>query len=379
MLVFGCDMERKLATLRIIDDVVKHPGADSLDLVTVGGWQMVSKLGTFKPGDRAMYFEIDSFVPVDHPAFAFLEKNAIKWNDRVGARIKTIKLRGEVSQGLIIPISEFPELYGTIDGVPELVDFAIALGVEKWERPVSPQLAGRIKGNFPGFLRKTDQERIQNLWGRFGLKDELRRSEYSHPETGEIVVVERPPRYIRDTMYEVTVKLDGSSMSAYNRDGEFGVCSRNLDLAETEGNTFWQVARKLHLRERLASLGGNYALQGELVGPGIQDNTDKLSVPEFYLFDVFNIKTGKYLSSFARNEMLALMNDAVHGIPAIQQVPCLDHRHFDFATIAEALAYADGPSLNTAVKREGVVFKSVEDPDFSFKIISNSYLLKHGG
>lgn len=76
--------ERKLVTVRIVDEVRKHPGADVLDLVRVGGWQCVSKLGTFKAGDLCAYIEIDAFVPVTHPAFAFLEKTAIKWAGRRG-------------------------------------------------------------------------------------------------------------------------------------------------------------------------------------------------------------------------------------------------------------------------------------------------------
>jgi RNA ligase (TIGR02306 family) len=219
-------------------------------------------------------------------------------------------------------------------------------------------------------LRKTDQERVQNYWNGFGLRGQVDSIEYTHPETGEVMAYERPRKYIRDTLYEVTIKLDGSSMTAYWRDGDFGVCSRNLDLIETEGNSFWQVANRLGLREKMAALGRNLALQGELVGPSVQGNNDKLSALEFYVFDMFDIDKFKPLTPQERH-------DALLDLGGIQHVPVIETREFDFATIEDALAYAEGPSLNLLSKREGVVFKSIEDPDFSFKIVSNSYLLTH--
>lgn len=370
-------MERKLVTVRVIDEVRKHPNADVLDLVKIGGWQCVSKLGTFKAGDRCVYVEIDSFVPTSHLAFAFLEKNAIKWNGRVGARIKTIRLRQEISQGLLVPISEFPELVGA-NLEPESEDLASLLGIEKWERALSPQLAGTARGNFPGFLHKTDQERVQNYWNGFGMRGQVDTVEYTHPETGELVTYERPRKYVRDTLYEVTIKLDGSSMTVYRRDEDFGVCSRNLDLAETDANTFWQVARELNLRDRMNALGRNLALQGELIGPGIQGNNDKISAPGFYVFDVFDIDKHAMLNAHERADVLSTLYAAVSG-PIIREVPCIEHRHFDFETIEAALTYAEGASLNEGSRREGVVFKSVEDPDFSFKIISNAYLMANDG
>lgn len=368
--------ERKLVTIRAVDSVEKHPGADVLDLVKIGGWQCASKLGTFKTGDWCFYVEIDAFVPIDHPAFAFLGKNAIKWNGKTGARIKTIKLRGEISQGLLIPLHELPELRDHWADEPEEFDYAETLGIEKWERVLPASLGGTARGNFPSFLRKTDQERVQNYWNGFGHRGQFDVVEYKHPETGELVTYGKPRKYIRDTLYEVTVKLDGSSMTAYYRDGDFGVCSRNLDLVETEGNSFWQVANKLRLRERMTVLGRNIAIQGELCGPSIQGNNDKLAVANLYVFDVFDIDRFKPLNAHDRAEVITALNLAIPDFEEpILTVPLVEVRHFDFERIEDALDYASGPSLNLSVKREGVVFKSIEDPDFSFKIISNEYLL----
>lgn len=371
-------MERKLATIRQISSVEKHPGADALDIVKVDGWQCVSKIGAFKVGDRALYLEIDSFVPTTHPAFAFLQKNAIKWMDHVGARIKTIRLRGEISQGLLIPLSEVPEVTRVEE---DWHDFAELLGILKWEKILPASLGGAARGNFPSFIPKTDQERIQNLWGGFGMSDQVDVVHYQDQETGEDKAYTRKPRYLRDVEYEVTVKLDGSSMTAYYRDGEFGVCSRKLDLVESDENAFWQMANTLKLRDILSRYGKNIALQGELVGPAIQGNPDKRSQLEFYVFDVFDIDTGKYLSSRNRINTLVLLNTFSDEDPRpIQSVPILEYRQFDFRTISEAMAYAEGPSAWVmGDTREGVVFKSTADPDFSFKIISNNYLLKNDG
>src|SRR5690606_28178781 len=128
------------------------------EVATVDGWKVVVKKGEFKVGDIAVYFEIDSFLPESDPRYAFLMKSKRTFNGVVGHRLRTIRLRGQVSQGLLLPIHEFPEAwyvsYKTLDEL---------LGITKWEKPLPSQLAGKVKGYFPSFIRKTDQERVQNL------------------------------------------------------------------------------------------------------------------------------------------------------------------------------------------------------------------------
>jgi RNA ligase (TIGR02306 family) len=366
-------VERKLVSIRRIDQVWKHPGADRLDIVMIGGWQCVSQTGTFHVGDLGLFHEIDSFLPLTHPAYADMAKGAVKWTDltgtpREGYRVKTMKLRGEWSQGYLLPLKEFPELVGQ-DLTPEAQDFAELLGVLKREKIIP--MGGTAKGSFPSFIRKAEQERVQGLWNKFGPKGGSYVNIYTNA-AGEEIRVEKPYELHRDTDYEVTVKLDGSSMTVFSRDDEFGVCSRNNELVEAEGNAFWAVAHELKLRERLTALGRNLSLQGELCGPGIQDNRDKLPKLDFYVFDIFDIDKHKYLS---QNERIAVLRDI--GAPYIKQVPFVEIRQFDFATMEDLEKYAEGPSLNKDVKREGVVFKSIENPDVSFKVISRSYLVKH--
>lgn len=379
-------MERKLVTIRTVDSVWRHPDPEviRIEMIQVGGWQLVSGIGNFKPGDLCVFHEIDSFLPISHPAYEDLAKTAVKWKDltgveRQGHRLKTIKLRGEWSQGYALPLSLFPELakvpQNALDMGLELdsIDVSDILGVVKWEKIIP--MGGAAKGSFPDFISKTDQERIQNLFNKFGNRGETRVSEYTNA-AGEVIRVEKPYAYCRDDDWEVTIKLDGSSMTVFSRDDEFGVCSRNNDLVENPDNAFWSVAHRLKLRERLAILGQNLALQGELVGPGIEGNIDKLAKLEFYVFDVVDLATRKKLSHPKRFDVLNKLNALLPG-DEIKHVPQLKMRKFDFTTVDEALKYAGGPSLNPQVKREGVVFKSVQNPDASFKIIDRAYSVKH--
>lgn len=173
-------------------------------------------------------------------------------------------------------------------------------------------------------------------------------------------------------VFEVTEKLDGTSMTVYQKDGIFGVCSRNLDLIETEGNTHWMVARILKLEEKLKEIGRNIALQGELVGHGIQKNSYKLSGQQFFLFDIWDIDAKRYLPAKERYEIAELLG--------IDTVPIIDKKWIlESESISKLLEFADGPSdLCSTAAREGLVFKSVEHfgwDTFSFKAISNKFLL----
>jgi RNA ligase (TIGR02306 family) len=212
-----------------------------------------------------------------------------------------------------------------------------------------------MKGNFPHFIPKTDQERCQNL-----------RKEIFEEHEGET--------------YEVTLKLDGSSTTIYIKDGEVGVCSRNIDLKETEGNSFWKAAREQNIIEPILELskekGEEYAIQGELIGEGIQGNPEKLKGQRFYLFDIYSITESRYMTPFERYAVLDQLKRGgadIEHVPIIE--PCFELTK-NLSTIDELLEFAEGPSLNPQTKREGLVFKSFWS-DFTFKAIANSYLLKH--
>lgn len=336
--------ERKLVTIREVAELREIPGADAIETAVVDGWAVVVKKGEFKVGDKGVYFEIDSFLPLSDPRFAFLANKKTTFNGVEGARLRTIKLRGQLSQGLLLTLRDFPELENTDVGA----DYAAILGVTKWEAPVPAQLSGKVKGFFPTFLRKTDQERIQNMtW-----------------------VFERE----KDSLFEVTVKLDGSSCTIFHDRGEVGVCSRNIQLEETEDNLFWKVARKTGLLDALPKLGRNIAVQGELMGPNVQGNREKLTDHQLYVFDIFDIDRQEYLPLFEREILLSVLSR--YGA-TLKTVPLFIPPVFlgDIESIDTLLDAAEGPSLNQDIPREGLVFKRV-DGKLSFKVISNSYLLK---
>jgi RNA ligase (TIGR02306 family) len=172
-------------------------------------------------------------------------------------------------------------------------------------------------------------------------------------------------------MFEATEKLEGSSMTVYQLKGEFGVCSRNMDLKESEGNAFWATARKDDIEAKMRAVDEfwDFAIQGELIGPGIQGNIYKLSQPEFRVFDVYDIMKGEYLLPEARRELIHKMG--LKHVPVLTPYFPLD------ATVDELLAMAEFKSELASVEREGVVFKQ-NDGGMTFKAISNKYLLKSG-
>lgn len=323
---------RKLATVRKVIDIAPIPGADAIECVTVDGWKVVSKKGEYQVGGNALYLEVDSWVP--ETLAPFLCKDKREFNGVSGARLRTIKLRGQISQGLLLPVPE-----GAIEGD----DLTEMLGIQKYEAPIPADLQGIMKGPFPSFVRKTNQERIQNLvaeleeWVTAGLE------------------------------WEVTEKLDGSSLTAYLFQGEFGVCSRNLDLLETAGNSYWKLARDNKLEELLRATGRNLAVQGELIGPNVQGNPYGVGAPQLHVFDVYDIDQGRYLTS---PERMALLDGA-----GLLHCPVLGTQTLAGASVASLLASAEAKSaLKAGTEREGLVFKCLS-ADISFKAISNKFLL----
>ena len=347
---------REMATVRKIDSIRPIPDADAIECAVVGGWTVVVKKGEFKPGDLAVYCEIDSFIPTEVAPFLTKPGQEPKeFEDAKGERLRTVKLRGQLSQGLLIPLKEVWK-----DWLPENIekhvkegdDVSESLNIKKYEAPIPAQLAGEVKGMFPGFIPKTDQERIQNL-------------------TNELVDwnAER-------SRWEITEKLDGSSMTVYIRDGEVGVCSRNLELKRNRDNSLWKAVDKQGIEEILISHATfdsdfSIALQGELIGEGIQGNPYKLKGQKFYLFDVYLINESRFMTPEERH---AFATNA-----GIEHVPLTDFGFmlidFDSTTL---LSIAEGKSnLNATTEREGLVFKRM-DGKASFKAISNKFLLKNG-
>ena len=338
---------RKLATIRKIDALRPIPDADAIECAVVGGWTAVVKRGEFKAGDLAVYCEIDSWIPHALAPFLSKGKEPRVFDGIAGERLRTMKLRGQLSQGLLLPLSTLTMVESELF---EGLDVSFPLGIVKYEAPVPAQLAGEVKGMFPGWIQKTDQERVQNL------KEEL---DY----------------WLREQhVWEITEKLDGSSMTVYLRDGEFGVCSRNLELKPSETNSLWKVAVRNDLELKLRRANRNLALQGELIGEGIQGNPYKQKGQEFFLFDIYDIDTSKYFTPAERKAFVE-EHDIKH-VPVLAFGAELADT-LGVNSIDGILRFAEGKSVMGMIgcEREGVVFKS-KAMQCSFKAISNKFLLR---
>lgn len=359
---------RNLVSIKPITYIKPILGADMIECAIVDhGWPVVVRKGEFKVDDLGLYFEIDSWVPSNVAPFLSVDGRVRQYNGVQGERLKTVRKKGQVSQGLLLPLSSnILEMLGVPSNLPVAEtafqvacllgkDLSEILDVQKWEPPIPANLAGTMKGNFPHFISKTDQERCQNLYEDIFVK------------------------HANET-YEVSVKLDGSSMTVYVRDEDSGVCSRRINLKETDDNTFWIVSRQQGLLSGLLEFqretGRNLALQGELIGEKIQGNPEGVKGQRFYLFDIYDIDAGTYLTPAERAQVCNKLNEG--GQCDIPMVPIVEPSlkvADSFPSIDSILDYAEGKSL-FAQQREGLVFKS-NDSSFTFKAIANSYLLKN--
>ena len=341
---------RKMATIRKIDSIRPILGADAIECAIVGGWTCVVKKGEYSASDLVVYCEIDSFIPTAIAPFLTKPGHYAKTFEGVeGERLRTVKVRGQLSQGLLLPLSMLTMIESELF---EGLDVSFPLGITKYEAPIPACLAGEVKGMFPSQIPKTDQERIQNL----SVELEQWRTE--------------------NLTWEVTEKLDGSSMTVYIMDGEVGVCSRNLDLKRNPDNSLWRAAIKHRLEEKLAGYG-NIAVQGELVGNGIQDNMYKMRDQDFYVYDVYNIDAGRYFTPAERKTFVQAL-DLLHCPVLAYSAKLMDT--LGISDIDQILTFAEGKSVMGDIagpEREGLVFKCHEK-QVSFKAISNKFLLKGG-
>ena len=326
---------RKLASVQRVLEKKPIVGADLIEAYRVNGWWVVDKKGAYEVGDLVVYCEVDSWIP--HTLAPFLTKPGHSPREYLGVkgeRLRTVKLKGQLSQGLLLPLVEYNSEEGQ--------DFSEILGITKWED--TRYMANMdARGNFPDFIPKTDQERVQNL--------------------------DRTLEKYFGQSFEVTVKRDGSSLTAFVNGEESGVCSRNVNLKETEDSAFWAAANSLSLIPKILSTGRNLALQGELMSQKIQGNYEKVQGIEWNCFDIYDIDTQEYLLPKERRELCKQLR--IPHIKVVEEAFVLCHN------VDQLLEMAEGPGVNAGVKREGLVFKSNESA-FSFKAISNSYLLKRG-
>ena len=364
---------RKLVTIRKITNIVPIENCDNIALGIVDGWTVIIKKSEFSIGDSCVFFEIDSFLPLE-PRYEFLKKTT-KFDGKEGYRIKTMKMKGVLSQGLALPLSMFPEVSTNDDDVTNRLN-VIKFDLEQFYGANTAGPRERKYGSFPTFIPKTDQPRIQNMTHMF----------LTH----------------KATTFEETLKLDGSSMTCYKIPNKptlfqrvlsffgkqlpthkFGVCSRNVDLKPSDNKVqtfdnfgkksvyaqsdFWATAIKMDIENKLPI---GYAIQGELIGPQIQANHEKVSSLDYFVFDVYDINKKQYLTPEARREFCKQYN--------IQHVPVTNESATPLQmSLEELLAHVDTESMNPGTVSEGRVYKSNSYPTMSFKVINNKYLLKH--
>jgi RNA ligase (TIGR02306 family) len=349
---------RTLASIQTINAIEPIAGADAIERARVLGWWVVVKRGEHQPGDKVVYCEIDSLLP-ERPEFEFLRKGSFRpaiTTSRgqvllpAGFRIKTVKLRGQVSQGICFPLSILGDGAPTADGT----DVTARLGIVKFDPPLPASMSGRVKGAFPGFVPKTDETRVQIL---------------------EALIA----RHRGKTFY-VTEKLDGTSFTAFIRDGEFGVCSRNQWIDEGDlDNTLCRVARDLDLASKLSAsrerLGFDLAIQGEIIGPGVQGNKYARKQVELHLFNVVDLDAFRLVDHADMLAIAGAMNLEI--VPQLGQV-VLDH------SVDALVELSIGMSVLAAnVHREGIVLRPLSDENdpelgrLSFKAINPKFLLKY--
>ncbi|MGW8178502.1 MAG: RNA ligase (ATP) [bacterium] len=329
--------ERKLVTIQVIKNLEPIPGADVIEKARVMGWDVVVKKGEFKVGGKCCFAEVDSVLPDGQSWAEFMRPRKF--------RVKTVKLRGTLSQGLALPMSILPKSEGHYKIGEDVTE---VLGIKKYEIPEHNGGAkmGKSAGNFPHYVPKTDEIRIQSA---LRCLDEL-----------------------RGQPYYITLKCDGTSGTFVKFEGEFLACSRNWAKKEDDENVYWAMAHKYDLMNKIPE---GFAVQGEIIGPGIQANRLMLPEVDMRIFTVYDINARRRVEY----EYLVKFCEAI-GVP---MVPVLEEGEaFDY-NLEQLLEKARGKYEGTKNHREGIVIRpkvniysqKLQGP-LSVKCINNDYLLK---
>jgi RNA ligase (TIGR02306 family) len=359
------DSDRKLASIQIVESVSKHDNADALEIATVLGWQIVIRIGEAHPNQLVVYCEIDSVLPnADWLPQALKDK--LKESNSNTHRLKTAKLRGEISQGLIVPLhSSMPFDITKLTAEDVGRNVTEQLGIVKYEPPA---LSGKFamfqtnsKLQFPThIISKTDETRVQ-----------------SQPKVLQ---------WMANKPYYSTVKCDGTSGTFFigsktlldeeadPQENTLIVCSRN-QMRKRPANLkvcpYWYVAEKYNLEGKLMSYP-HIGIQGEVCGPNIQKNLLGLKDLELFVFNVVDLREpgGRVLDY---PDMIAMINEL-----GLQPVPIVEvNDEFRYTSVKELLQQAEGVYPKSKKTREGLVYR-LQDQSLSFKVINNKYLLKTG-
>lgn len=344
---------RKLASIQRIWKIEPIEGADRIELAHVLGWQCVVNKGQFHEMDRAVYFEVDSFLPI-REEFEFLRASSYRKTDILGEgfRLRTMKFRGQISQGLLLPISDFPEIPADCAVGDDVTDL---LGVKKWEIEERITTGGTMIGTLPYDIPHTDETRVQE-------------------EPGLI-------QAFAGLEYYISTKMDGSSHSVGIDEHGFHVTGHNYEYKDDGKSPFYELVKAMSLQEKMEAFAKEngimpFTIQGELCAPGIQQNRLRLTKPEWYVFTIR--ENGKRDGLHRMQEVCKALG--LTTVPIEEVDTDLPSK---YPTVESLLTRADGNYPNGG-KKEGIVIRPTE-PAYcdligtylSMKIVSNKYLLKN--
>lgn len=332
------DYQRKLVSVKKIDNILPIENADRIELAQFGGWKVIIPKGVYKIGQNVIYFEIDSFIPYQDILNEYLtplkEKCNKSFNGKEGILIKTLKMRGQFSQGFVIPNFLNADLGS---------DLTETFNVLKYEIPISSNNL-EAKATFPSFIQKTDCIRIQNL-------------------------TEEDYERIKDKTFEITLKNDGTSFTNYYYNGEIGVCSRNLELKTEVFNLYTEQTLNV-----LNEYKQNIAIQGEIIGPKIQNNPHKIVKNQLKIFNIWDIDNQKYFTNEERYKILKkldLFDKHIEIVDSEYQMKKPSEYSNNLEEFVDKLLKEVNEKCGKNL--EGFVLKSTDGIEI-IKVISNEYL-----
>lgn len=342
---------RKLASIQRIWNIEPIEGADRIELASVLGWKCVVNKDQFKPMDLAVYFEVDSFLPI-RKEFEFLRGSSYR-NSQIlgeGFKLHTMKFKGQISQGLLLPISAFKEINEDVELGQDVTEL---LKIRKWEVEERVTTGGTIKGTLPYDIPHTDETRVQqepNLINEF-----------------------------KGIEYYISSKMDGSSHSIGIDEEGIHVTGHNYEYKDDDQNDFFVYAKKNGYIDGIQKYYNDnhltlLSIQGEFCGPGIQANPIKLIKPKWYVFTIR--VNGKRVGL---NKMLEISKEL-----GMETVP-IEEVGYDlpskYPSVESLLQRAEG-KYETGSAKEGIVVRPIEpifsktiSESLSMKVVSNSYLL----
>ena len=344
---------RKLASIQRIWKIEPIEGADRIELAHVLGWQCVVNKGQFQPMDTGVYFEIDSFLPT-RPEFEFMRATSYKKSDVMGEgfKLRTMRFRGEISQGLLLPLSQFPEIPAETEIGTDVTEL---LGVKKWEIEERVTTGGTAIGTLPYDIPHTDETRVQE----------------------EPALIQA----FAGLEYYISTKMDGSSHSIGIDENGFHVTGHNYEYKDDGASSFYELVKARGYREKMEAFANKenlttFTIQGELCAPGIQQNRLRLIKPEWYVFTIR--ENGKRVGLRGMLEICDLLG--LEHVPIEEVGVDLPSK---YPTVEALLARADG-DYPKGGKKEGIVVRPTEpvfcpliSASLSMKIVSNKYLLKN--